>query len=303
MRKSFSNFPGQSFGGNNAPSYPGGYPQQQHPQQVPYNPNPAGGYPIQQQPSYVPGHGGQQPVVNNYYQEQPKSGGGVGSALQTAAIAGIGGLALYGALKPSEEKTIIIHEGQTGAPPAAVPASPPGAAPAPVAPVAPVAQPAVPAVPAAVPAVPAAVPAAPAPGVFVTPVPAIEGASSIPLAPLAPLPQDPAQPSIPLAPLPEQTSTVPLAALPDQSTVIPVSSQPAVVTNLAETTTRFPISDVTLGVRTLGTESAGPQLAPFNTPAKQDAAHAPLQGGATSNFVIFSMSFYACIALVVSKLI
>lgn len=51
--------------------------------------------------------GGGQPVVNNYYPQ--KSSGG--SGLQTALIAGVGGLALYGALKPSEQKTIIIHEG------------------------------------------------------------------------------------------------------------------------------------------------------------------------------------------------
>lgn len=105
------------------------YPAQQYPvgggQQYP------GGYPVggQQYPT------GGQPAVNNYYQQgQPQRSGGIGG-LGTAAIAGIGGLALYGALKPSEQKTIIIHEGgNNGTSDAPIPSAPPAAGTPPIAP-------------------------------------------------------------------------------------------------------------------------------------------------------------------------
>lgn len=125
------------------------YPAQQYPaQQYPAQQYPAGGqqYPAQQYPNgggypvggAYPGAqqypSGGQPVVNNYYQGQPQRSGGIGG-LGTAAIAGIGGLALYGALKPSgEQKTIIIHEGgNNGTGEVPVPAAPPAAGTPPVA--------------------------------------------------------------------------------------------------------------------------------------------------------------------------
>lgn len=76
------------------PNYPAGYPQSP-PQQ----------YPVQQGGF----HPGQPQITNNYYGGAPGGGGSSGSGLQTALIAGVGGLALYGALKPSETKTIIIN--------------------------------------------------------------------------------------------------------------------------------------------------------------------------------------------------
>lgn len=269
---------------------------------------------MQQQPSYIPGGGqqpqympgaGQQPVVNNYYQQQPKSSG-IGSGLQTAAIAGIGGLALYGALRPNEEKTVIIHDGgQAAAAPATIPASPPGAAPAPIAPAVqpaivqpavPVAQPVVPVVqPSVIPSIPDATtqPQAIPPyyqssvvpntsGVYVTPVPSSEGAPNVPLAPLP----------VPLAPLPDQSTAVPLAPLSDQTTSIPLAPLPEQnATVIAETTTlRLPLPGVGTGTLVVPTAT------------RQDAAHAPLKGVA-SNFIVFSMSFYTCVAIALAKLI
>lgn len=334
--KSFP-FSGQNVGGHNV----GGYPSQQHPQ-APFN---AGSYPIQPQPAYPnqqpaypnpqPGYSGQQsgypgqhpaypnqqpgysgqppPVVNNYnYPEQQKSGGlGIGSGLQTAAIAGIGGLALYGALKPSEEKTIIIHEGgQAAAAPAAVPASPPGAAPAPVAPVA---QPVAPVVqPVAVPAMADATIQPQAPtvpvtsGVFVTPVPSNGGVPSIPL---APLPQD-QQHLVPLAPLPDQSTAVPLAPMAGQSTaaspaplavqttVVPLAPLPeqSAVVSMAP----LPVHNVPVVETTTTARSPDPAVLSNHTATKEDAA--PLKGAA-ANFVIFNMSFYACISIALAQLI
>lgn len=272
---------------------------------------------MQQQPNYGPG-GGQQPVYNNFYQQQPKSGG-TGSVLQTAAIAGIGGLALYGALKPSQEKTIIIHEGGANqaapapnAPPLTVPASPPGAA----VPAESIAPPAAPVVqPAAIPSVPLAqaVPEQPAtwplgtaiesstqpqalapifavnqptflpnaPGPFVTPVPSNEG-TVVPLASF-PQPQD-HQPSVSLAPLPDQSTVVSMAPLPTEN-----------MSAVAGTTTaRLPLMESATAV----------PLAPMpnNTPTSHDAAHAPLRGVASS-LIIFNMSFYTCISIVLAKLL
>lgn len=98
-----------AYGGQQQPAYGG----QQQPN---YAPQPAyGGQPnYAQQPAYggqpnyapQPGYGGygQQPIVNNYH-TQGSSGG---SGLQTALIAGVGGLALYGALKPSGGETTIV---------------------------------------------------------------------------------------------------------------------------------------------------------------------------------------------------
>lgn len=69
---------------------------------------PQGGYPMQ--PGFVPGAGQPPTIVNNYHQvPQGGSGGGGLSGLQTALLAGTGGLALYGALKPSDTKTIVIN--------------------------------------------------------------------------------------------------------------------------------------------------------------------------------------------------
>lgn len=182
----------------------------------------------------------------------------------TALIAGVGGLALYGALKPSEEKTVIIHQGETAAAPAAAPApaAPVAVAPAPApavpvaaapAPVVPAVVPETPAVPVA-PVVPAPVAVAPVaavvpvetanvmpavnPGVPFAPVVASVGngtadqpqsPDSVPQVPLAPLlptpvPND-AQPSVPLAPLPVMVNP----CQPDQNGHIPpgcISSAP-----------------------------------------------------------------------------
>lgn len=71
----------------------------QYPQsQVPPGFQPQGSFP-----------NGQPSIVNNYYGSHGNQGSSGGSGLQTAILAGVGGLALYGALKPSESKTIIIN--------------------------------------------------------------------------------------------------------------------------------------------------------------------------------------------------
>ncbi|GAB0095980.1 hypothetical protein DMENIID0001_114240 [Sergentomyia squamirostris] len=116
------------YAGAPPPQYPGGYPQHGAPPAgYPQQPGQPGyGQPAYNQPGYggyaQPGYpGGGYP---GGYQGQPINYGnqgssGLSSGLQTAAIAGIGGLALYGALKPSEHNTIIIQNGT--AVPAAVP--------------------------------------------------------------------------------------------------------------------------------------------------------------------------------------
>lgn len=74
----------------------------------------AGAYPVQQQgfgqPGLVPGAGQPPTIVNNYHgaPQGGNTGGGL-SGLQTGLLAGTAGLALYGALKPSGEKTVIIN--------------------------------------------------------------------------------------------------------------------------------------------------------------------------------------------------
>lgn len=103
----------------------GGYPQQSgyqpnggYPQQPGYQSN--GGYP--QQPGYqqqAPGYSQQAPgypagtpgvpVINHY---ETKSGGG--SGLTNALLVGVGGLSLYNALKPGEEKTVIVNHYHNG---------------------------------------------------------------------------------------------------------------------------------------------------------------------------------------------
>ena len=96
--------------GGQQPAYGGQQPNYaQQPayggQQPNYAPQPAFGG---QQPGYgqQPNYGGygQQPIVNNYNTR----GSSGGSGLQTALIAGVGGLALYGALKPSGGETTIV---------------------------------------------------------------------------------------------------------------------------------------------------------------------------------------------------
>lgn len=78
----------------------GGYPQQQG-----GGFGGGGGYPMQQGGGFGGGYGGHQPVINNYYGQ--KSGGGMG--LTNALLLGVGGIALYGALKPGETKVIYVN--------------------------------------------------------------------------------------------------------------------------------------------------------------------------------------------------
>lgn len=85
-----------------------GYPQQSYPQGVPQQGYGGGaGYPNQ---GYAQGgqYPGQQPVVNNYHLQQPGRSGG-GSGLTNALLLGVGGVALYGALKPGGETQTIIY--------------------------------------------------------------------------------------------------------------------------------------------------------------------------------------------------
>lgn len=101
------NYPQQPNYGAGAYPQPGPYPQQQQPGGFGAPPQggfPAGGYNGGVAPGAYPGGYNQPPVVNNYNQK-----GSGGSGLQTALLAGVGGLALYGALKPSDTKTIIIN--------------------------------------------------------------------------------------------------------------------------------------------------------------------------------------------------
>lgn len=229
-------------GGYNPHAQQGGYPAQQGYQQQGYQQQgypaqqgypPQQGYPVQQ--GYPGGQypGGQYPV------QQQSSGG---SGLQTALIAGVGGLALYGALKPSEEKTIIINQGgeqksgETSSTTAATPAAPLASA-TPVAGSTPL----------------AVAPSAPVAGSPVTPVTdatttvngttqANDGSSTVPLAPysfpvtdintvtMAPAGVPPYSGSsisydqIPLAPFPSDT---PLAPFPSNTPLAPFpSSQP-----------------------------------------------------------------------------
>lgn len=98
---------GAGAGGYGQPNYHpqgggyGGYPQQ------PQGGGFGGGY-----GGYTQGGGGfgggghgQPPVINNYYQQ--KSGGGLG--LTNALLLGVGGIALYGALKPGETKVVYVN--------------------------------------------------------------------------------------------------------------------------------------------------------------------------------------------------
>uniref|UniRef100_A0A182WHE2 Uncharacterized protein n=1 Tax=Anopheles minimus TaxID=112268 RepID=A0A182WHE2_9DIPT len=127
-------------GGFPAPAYqpqPGGYVPQQ-PGGFPHQPSyvPPGGHYDQGQPHYQ-GHPGQT-VVHHY--EQPSSGGsGIGTVLGAGAAglaAGVGGAALYDALKPKETKeepaaattpaatTTVVAAGETPAPAASAPLAP-----------------------------------------------------------------------------------------------------------------------------------------------------------------------------------
>lgn len=298
---------------------------------MPYNPNPipnggyapppqqnfapppqqnyghAPSYPVQH-PGYVP-QGGNQPIVNNYYQDPHKTGGSAGSVLQTAAIAGIGGLALYGALKPSEQKTVIIHEGVSSAPPVA-----PAAA-----------------IPAAINQPPPSVESSTA-GVFVTPVAPNAIVPNVPVATLPqdqhqqqqPIPMQPIQPivqsihplaplsdqstAVPLAPLPGQSVSVPLAPLPDDRIGVPLAPLPEQIASvplapLADQST-VAVQNVTVVAQTTPSATTVPiaiTQAQTQSP-KVDAAHSPLKSTATS-FVIFNMSFYSCVSMVVAKLL
>lgn len=247
----------QGAGGYPAqPAYHGGAPVQQpggYAPQPAYSGQPGGFAP---QPGYQQGGyqqpggfqqpNGQPPIVNNYIQPGAPQQSSSGSGLQTALLAGVGGLALYGALKPSEEKTIIIHQGDqsTQAPAAAaIPAVAPAVNPAPAvavanpAPVAAVANPApVGSVVNPAPVAPAAIPQVPlAPIPDSTPVPMaadaaqMASANPVPLAPMPPATNDNST-LVPLAPLPD-ASNVPLAPLPvmvnpcqpDQNGTIPLN--------------------------------------------------------------------------------
>ena len=128
-------------------------------------------------------------TVNNYYGSPQQASSGNG--LQNAAIAGVAGLALYGALRPvggDNEKTIIIHEkADPAAPvPAGVATNPAAPVANPAAPLDPAAavNPAMPVYPAAMPGNPAGMPGNPA-------VPVVAGA---PVDPNAPSTQTPLAP-------------------------------------------------------------------------------------------------------------
>ncbi|KAG4065910.1 hypothetical protein HA402_000357 [Bradysia odoriphaga] len=224
-----SQYPGAPAGGypqqqGGFPQQQGGYPQQQggFPQQQGGFPQQQGGYPqgYQQQGGFPPQQGypaGQPyPVV----QQQPQKSGGNG--LQTALIAGVGGLALYGALKPSGEKVIVINNGESTTAPSsdattAAPAAPaadgnttnatPVSAAAPVAPVAPAADASV----APVPLASMPPPVAPTDNVAsVTPVAVLPSdATPVSNSPAQPIPSDGSTPLAPLAPFPVTVTMAP----------------------------------------------------------------------------------------------
>lgn len=271
---------GQGFHGQQQPSYPasypagagvhpGGYPQQQ----VPYNP---------QQPNYIPvnggqGVGGQPPVVNNYYTET-KSGG---SGLQTALLAGVGGLSLYNAFKPADTKTIIINqEGSTQSPAvpqaAGVPAVPASAAPAPVAP----------AVPS--PEISAAMPVAP---IAAQPVPLASSASSVPLASDAPN----------LSPVPiDSTTPIPLAQAPIDSTV---ESRISAESTTGQTSTTTVETSTTAQTSTAPASAATVPLASFpNNTVGSDVSNAPLKGSA-AGVTVNGVTLLAVFVVALSKFI
>lgn len=179
---------------NNQPAY---NQQPTHNQQPVYNPQPA----YNNQPSYNPQPGyNNQPSYNPQPGYQPASGypGGVpnGYAVQptkssntnlwqNAAIAGVGGLALYGALKPSDTKIIYVNNGTDGAAPAPAAVDASQSTPTPLATAAP----------------PNAAPVHPDPANPVAANPAPIAPVSVPIdsmsgAPLAPMP------GAPLAPMP-----------------------------------------------------------------------------------------------------
>lgn len=96
-------------GGQPGAAYPGGYQPPVYPQHQPAGfPQQSGVYP--QQPGYQPPATGgfQQPATVVHHYEQPSSGGsGVGTVLGAGVAglaAGVGGAALYDALKPKDSK-------------------------------------------------------------------------------------------------------------------------------------------------------------------------------------------------------
>lgn len=226
--------------------------------------------------------------------------------MQTALLTGIGGLTLYNALKPNEQKTIIVHEGAT-------PAAPVPGAPAPVAAL-PAASP-VPVVnPSAVPintAVPVAVDGSTTPVANAMPsagVPVNYDYSSTSV-PIAPSPQ--AQPTIPLAPLPDAQPSIPLATMPDNQSQVPLAPILEVTTNsatipTAQETTSTPVPTILpnstqTNPPILAETTTGVPLAPFPGKSGNDVAHASLKGAASS-INAFNLSFYACLTLVLVKL-
>lgn len=230
--------------------------------------------------------------------------------MQTALLAGVGGLTLYNALKPNEQKTVIIHEGASPAPApvaqgaTAAPVLPASVAPANYAPPAPVAQ-GVPLAPAAVDAstvpplantaIPIGINAGPVQPMigatdagFSNPPSTESGSTSVPLAPVGSQPSVPladAQTPIPLAPIAEGSTNVPVTTMTDSTSNVPTtmmmqsSSQPSAAI-VAETTTGVPLATYPNG--------SG------NT--------APLKGAAPS-ISGFNLAFYACLAMTIAKLI
>lgn len=327
---------GQGFHGN-SPAYPStgaqpaGYPQQPGA----YNPV----HP--QQPSYIPVNGGQQPapVVNNYYggpgQLQPQQSSGGGSGLQTALLAGVGGLSLYNALKPNEQKTVIIHEN----------APAPAAAPAPA--VAPAAAPA-PAVVQNPPVAYAPAPAAVQPQPF-APAPAAPMYPQYPQAPVGQVATDSSPvPSIPplintntaapatdsaatvpsgfgttnggvsVPPSPESGSTltplapagspqpIPLAPSPENPSQVPLAPlAPMTSTDYGTTgapTTMFVPSSPQPNAAISAQTTTGVPLAAYPNGTGNDIAHAPLKGAA-ANLNGFNLALFSCVTLVITQLL
>lgn len=233
---------------------------------------------------------------------------GIGTAL-LAAGGGLAGGALLGAAlsRPSEEKTIIIHQGEA----TAAPVAPVAAAPAPAAPVVPAA----PVAPAAVPAYPAAVPAAPVESAP-TPVPAIPGPfspmpesmsqvppttnstspdASAPLAPLEPLPvaADNASLSAPLAPL----APLPVVAnpcQPDQNGMVPVS---CITPSSLAITAAPPL------IHSSASESSQPpQLNADLTAMAGNSTNTTNPGrNAATTICVLHVSIYSALALIIAK--